>query len=155
MKQKVTQEKVRMAIAQLKERGENPTVDKIRRITGGGNPLIMRFKNAIENEISDTESKNESKTDNAQSGNAYEKLDLTQKERVSILEEQLHEIKQLLKMNSEDRIKLLEQELEKYKAGYVRQKQIVKIQGDVIRRLRQRLRMANSQDDEENNKVIH
>jgi hypothetical protein len=155
MRQKVTQEKVRMAIAQLKESGEKPTIDKIRRITGGGNPLIMRFKNEIENDISVIESKNESKTDNAQSGDAYEKMDLTQKERISLLETQLHEIKQLLKMSAEDRIKLLEQELEKYKAGYVRQKQIVKIQGDVIRRLRERLRMITPQDDEENSKIIH
>jgi len=146
MKQKVTKEKVRIAIESLKEIGKKPTIDRIRQITGGGNPLIMRFKNEIENEIFTLESKPESIE--------HKKLVLSQKERIIALETQLDEIKMLLKTETENKTRQLERELEKYKAEYVRQKQIIKIQGDVIKRLRERLKMINPQNGGEN-KILH
>jgi len=155
MKQKVTKEKVKMAIESLKEIGEKPTIAKIRRITGGGNPLIMRFKNEIENEFSFIESSQTlTVNDSTQMTENKKHSTVSQRERILALEEQLHEIQQLLKMGSENKIKLLERELEKYKAEYVRQRQIVKIQSDVIRRLREKLKMINPQDGGEN-KVLH
>jgi len=149
MKQKVTKEKVRGAIESLKEIGEKPTIERIRKITGGGNPLIMQFKNEIESEDFNTKS-----SINSSNENSKKKLSLSQKERIIALENQLQEIQQLLKMSTENRVKLLERELEKYKAEYVRQKQIVKIQGDFIKRLREKLKMTNPQS-KGNGRILH
>jgi len=146
MKQKVTKEKVRVAIESLKEIGEKPSINKIRQITGGGNPLITQFKNEIENEVFSSDAQPELLEN--------KKLVLSQKERIMALEDQLDEIKVLLKTETVNKTKQLERELEKYKAEYVRQKQIVKIQGDVIKRLRERLKMINPQEYG-NSKTLH
>jgi len=151
MKQKVTKEKVRVAIESLKSIGEKPTIDRIRRMTGGGNPLIIKFKNEIESENFNTESH----LDNINEGSQHKKTNqMTQKERIIVLENQLTEIQELLKINTDNKIKSLERELEKYKTEYVKQKQIVKIQGDVIKRLRERLKITNPRS-KGNGKILH
>jgi len=53
MKKIVTREAVAAAIQQLTERGDKPTIERIRAITGGSPKTIGTIKNAIENGILD------------------------------------------------------------------------------------------------------
>ena len=53
MKKVVTREAVAAAIQQITERGDKPTIERIRAITGGSPKTISTIKNAIENGILD------------------------------------------------------------------------------------------------------